>query len=182
MDSNETGKDLLHIPFGELISNVANGIAEAQFKLDQSSMIVAELMSGQKIVRDINGNPVEETKDGQTTIKQIDSRVYFGKDKLSMIELGFVPNFYHFVDTVIDLKVALRITKVENEYKVFSTPVDGHYASSYNYDLNLSASVKLKLVPVPPPTMLEDRIKASLFTAKPDSVESATPLSSANPD
>lgn len=173
--TNEIGKEVLHIPFGDLISSVANGIAEAQFKLDQSSMNVAEMMSGQKLVRDINGAPIKlKREDGTETFQVIDSRVFFGKDKLSMIELGFVPNFYHFVDTVIDMKVTMRITKVENEYKVFTAPVDGHYASSYSFDLNLAASVSTKLVPVPPPTLLEERIKAFL-TREYDIPEPPTP-------
>lgn len=176
----EFGKDLIHVPFGELISSVAMGIADAQFRLDQSSMNVAEMMSGQKLVRDINGNPIKVIKDGRETFEAIDSRVYFGNDKLSMIELGFVPNFYHFVDTVINMKVTFKISKTGEEYKVYTAPVDGHYASSYNFDVNFSASVTTKLVPIPAPTILEERIRSKSlpYTASNQPVDPVNPENS----
>lgn len=331
-----TGKDMLHIPFGEMIASIAMGVADAQQRLDQTSMNVAELMGGQRILRSIEtGEPILKA-DGVETL--VDSRVYFGHvqedrgsggyavailndavgkvteikilrggekhnnasrnysveieggegtgakgeveidlgtgavtkieitesgagyvyppevkirglgrgkksdaileavikpqggigdielidagegydeiprvniigegygaeakaiidqntrkikeiqivkagggyqpesttieiipqkklvpQKLSMIELGFTPNFYHFVDTVINMKVALRISRVGKEYKVHSAPVDGYYASAYNYNLEASASVQTKIVPIPPPTILEERIRA----------------------
>lgn len=72
----------------ELISNLAIGIAEGQMKLDQASMDIARFMS--------------------------EAQVAFGKkpgtdepDLLSMIELGFSPNFYQFVDTIIEVRVAV---------------------------------------------------------------------------
>lgn len=334
-----SGQDMLHLPFGELISSVANGIADAQFKMDQSSMNVAEMMSGTRVLRTMeSGEPILNTENKPTIL---DSRVYFGhtrqpqgfgavakarisrpagglkavkvvypgdpgkridKDKkveveiiggggtgakakvkvdrrngevisvtvidkgsgytsppevkitglgrlkdedkpifetvltelrgpvgsievvesgegytlkpivnvvgvgsgakyeavvnngkleglkkieagegydpeetyveiipqaklepqkLSMIELGFVPNFYQFVDTVINMKVALRVTRnQEGNYQVHAATVDANYASSYNYNLEIAASVQTKIVPIPPPTILEERIRA----------------------
>lgn len=97
--------------------------------------------------------------DPDTTVIEIIPQRKLVPQKLSMIELGFTPNFYHFVDTVINMKVALRISRVGNEYKVHSAPVDGYYASAYNYNLEASASIQTKIVPIPPPTILEERIR-----------------------
>lgn len=332
-----TGQEMLHIPFGEMIANIAIGIADAQHRLDQSSMNVAEMMSGQRVLRSMEtGEPILKA-DGTKSL--IDSRVYFGHihqdrgfnaqatpiindsvgelkeikiinagekhtddktytidisggggsgakatpqigengdiksiiienpgqgyisppkikigglgrgkqsdaileaiiipkggiqsinltnsgtgydvppqiniigegvgasasaeidtntqqiksikintpgggyraestrieiiaqkklvpQKLSMIELGFTPNFYHFVDTVINLKVALKISKTGKDYQVHSAPVDASYVSSYNYNLEAAASIQTKIVAIPPPTILEERIRQIQF-------------------
>lgn len=239
------GREVLHMPFGEIIREVALGIAEAQFELDKSSMAVAELMGGQRVLREAEtSEPI--LKDGKPQI--IDSRVFFGHNyqtlgqdakatatldsgtiaaieveeggtgyfepptiklsggggsgavatavveegkitdivvdqrgtgytaapiveiipeikvesrKASMMELGFVPNFYQFVDTVIEMRLALRINKRSgNRYTVSAATVDANYASAFNYNLNLATTVKTKIVPIPPPTILEDRVRA----------------------
>ena len=87
----------------ELISSLAIGIAEGQMKLDQASMEIARFMS--------------------------DAQVAFGKkpgsddpDLLSMIELGFTPNFYQFVDTIIEVRVAVSSKFEESrEYDTSAT-------------------------------------------------------------
>lgn len=79
----------------ELVSNLAIGIARGQMALDQACMDIARFMS--------------------------EAQVAFGKrpgtdqpDLLSLIELGFTPNFYQFVDTVLELRVAVS-TKFEEK-------------------------------------------------------------------
>ena len=67
---------------GGMIRSMALAIAQAQWELDKSSMTVTELMSGQRLLRDLDtgklldqdGKPTGETT--QPII--IDSRVYFG--------------------------------------------------------------------------------------------------------
>ncbi|MCB0555504.1 MAG: hypothetical protein KDD02_18295, partial [Phaeodactylibacter sp.] len=86
-------------------------------------------------------------------------------------ELGFVPNFYHFVDTVINIKVALKVSKSEDDqYHIQTAPVDAHYASTYNYNLDFAASVQTKIVPIPPPTLMEERLRlmAEMWQRKDD--------------
>lgn len=133
------GQELLNVPMGDMIRQMAFAIAEAQVKLDESSIQVAEMMGGLKSVYD---------DDGKLTFD--DSRVFFGyehmsgKDakafikadaaytgtpieaeitgvaddaevrvptRMSMLELGFTPTFYQFVDTIIEVKIAIKITR-----------------------------------------------------------------------
>lgn len=144
------GQELLNVPMGDMIRQMAFAIADAQVKLDSSSIEVAEMMGGLKVIEDDEGN---QTFD--------DSRVFFGyelmtaKDALayiaaddamtggdttaltkliddqkkslpsgekdtglirvptrvSMLELGFSPTFYQFVDTIIEVKIAIKITR-----------------------------------------------------------------------
>ncbi|MEQ8605216.1 MAG: hypothetical protein RIB45_18030 [Marivibrio sp.] len=145
------GQELLNVPMGDMIRDMAFAIAEAQYALDENSVEVAEMMGGLKtIVND----------EGETTFE--DSRVFFGHEymsvreakataaaddavsgggdvmssivgdivsgrgddeevrvptRVSMLELGFAPTFYQFVDTIIEVKIAIKITR-EREYSV----------------------------------------------------------------
>lgn len=281
MNGQETAaaRELASLPIGDFIRTIALGIAEAQFELDKASMTVAELMSGQRLLRDMETGQLLDEYDRQlpdgTEPRIIDSRVFFGFDyedqgsaavataeinadgqvtqlvvaqpgsdytvapevrlqggggagarfaavidstyaierfeqvdpgsgytsppaviitprrkrvplKLSMMELGFTPNFYQFVDTVIELRLTFSLSKQvttgtppttsedtspepdANTAKwwkkghntvINTTPVDARYASSYNFNLQFSSVVKTKLVPIPPPVVMEERIR-----------------------
>ncbi|MCB1735341.1 MAG: hypothetical protein H6981_10795 [Gammaproteobacteria bacterium] len=194
---------------GQMIRQMAFAIADAQQELDESSVEVAEMMSGRRILRgadgealDANLEPIEVDENGAVTgiPAYIDTRVFFGHEYdqdgnrkptlLSMMELGFTPTFYQFIDTIIEVKIAITIT-ASNEYSkttsgeeqkvvgykttrkrgVFSsktktTPivqtqqVDATYTSKYSYSAEGSSLLRTKLVPVPPPAILEERIRA----------------------
>lgn len=175
------GRDLLNVPMGEMIREMAFAIAEAQLALDESGIQVAELMSGTVYDTDENGAMTGEARD---------TRVYFGKDdegnpeKLSMMELGFTPTFYQFVDTLIEVKIAIKMTReISSERKtegvitrrttqkkrnwfsrssrstVTTTPVDATYSSKYSYSAEGSSLLRTKLAPIPAPAILEERIR-----------------------
>lgn len=139
------GQELLNVPMGDMIRQMAFAIAEGQIKLDESSIQVAEMMGGLKTVYDAEGN-----------VKFDDSRVFFGYEymtlaaakaylainhgftaqqadnevknlpkiddvagtelvkvplRVSMLELGFAPTFYQFIDTIIEVKIAIKISR-----------------------------------------------------------------------
>jgi hypothetical protein len=49
------GQELLDVPMGDMIREMAFAIAEAQMKLDENSIDVAEMMGGLKTITDDNG-------------------------------------------------------------------------------------------------------------------------------
>jgi hypothetical protein len=165
------GQELLNVPMGDMIQSVALSIAKAQWQLDKSSMTVAELMSGRRILRDLDTGELISPPDKAGQAQVLDSRVYFGytidlkpvaakpddlnaldptaKPKmepvrvpqlLSMMELGFTPTFYQFVDTIIEVKIAISIRSETAEIKTDSRKIDqksdsvaNQNASSYSY-------------------------------------------------
>lgn len=148
------GKDLLNVPMGDMIRNMAFAIAEAQVKLDEASITTAKFMGRNKIG--------------------------FDGENVSMIELGFTPTFYQFVDTIIEVKIAIKMTEetldetntVDEESsspgffrRIFggnqasTTTVDATYSSKYSYSAEGSSLLRTKLAPVPPPKALEERIR-----------------------
>ncbi len=183
------GQDLLNVPMGDMIREMAFAIADSQYELDLSSVHVAELMGGLVVKRDENNVPIR--KGGKLDLE--DTRVYFGRrtlpngqtepEKLSLLELGFTPNFYQFVDTLIEVKIAIKMTSERAyerktkgvstrrslslglggiRYSVTSTPVDATYSSKYSYSAEGSSLLRTKLQPVPPPAILEERIREQL--------------------
>ncbi len=194
-------EDLNGAPLSDMIHAVAVAIADGQFQLDKAALRAAEFMSGQALLRDVDSGQLL-TRDGHVTRvpEIVDTRVYFGysydengnrqANQLSMIELGFVPTFYQFVDTVIDIKLTMRVRKQSFDVKtsrevwdtastvgeqtagrarklkqkttLTATPVDALYASSYSFNAEMASKISTKLVPVPPPPILAERIRALL--------------------
>lgn len=84
------GQELLNVPMGDMIRDMAFAIADAQVKLDNASMAVAAMMSGHELVVAAEGKPAEAGKDLGEGYKDIggkvyrDTRVYFGfRDELT---------------------------------------------------------------------------------------------------
>lgn len=266
------GQELLDVPMGDMIRQMAFAIAEAQIVLDQNSIDVAEMMGGLTTVTDEAGN-----------VTFHDSRVYFGTEKISraeavvrhnsttniqqkaeirallgtgylpvlasvpggfvpgstpitagtyvdfqgsyyvghptnptaaasqvaygdleittsastdtttfvnlprrisMLECGFTPTFYQFVDTIIEVKISIKYTQ-EGSYNtntavghqstarriglgfgrlragktVQIAQVNASYAQKYSYSAEGSSLLRTKLVPIPAPAVLEQRIQ-----------------------
>lgn len=159
------GQELLNVPMGDMIRQMAFAIADGQTALDAASIDSAEMMGGLTSVYDETGRVTFD-----------DSRVFFGYEYMtydeaiayaavddaitgqldseeiirltdvvddaasrfhgvpaaelteaqrqvrirvpvrhSMMELGFAPTFYQFVDTIIEVKIAVKITRT-HEY------------------------------------------------------------------
>jgi hypothetical protein len=179
------GTDLLNAPFPEMVKTLGIGIAEAQYELDLVSMKIARMMAGYV--------PDEEPEDGSTPTPAANPKrellVPLGDgSKYSLLELGFTPNFYQFVDTMIELKMSISMSR-ESNYSRSSTTVNASvngkvgffsasakmrvstvsasYASKYQYSAEGSSLMRTKLVPVPAPAILEERIRAMITTSSP---------------
>jgi hypothetical protein len=191
MPGRSIGQDLLNVPMGDMISQMALAIADAQLALDESGIRQAELMSGRVVLRGPNGGFVDESGTPSTTPHFYDSLVFFGyrrssngaveiPERVSMMELGFTPTFYQFVDTLIEVKIAIKMTEESSAtrtekgyqrsstfgatrngifYSTSVTPVDATYASKYSYSAEGSSVLRTKLAPVPPPSVLLERAR-----------------------
>jgi hypothetical protein len=155
----EVGQELLNVPMGKMIQEMATAIADAQWQLDKASMTVAELMSGQRLLRDLDtgrllgsdGAPLPVDAAGRLAPgarpEVIDSRVFFGYSfrqgqdnavvreplKVSMMELGFTPTFYQFVDTIIEVRISITITGTTDSSTSTAVQSDQRYAENNTY-------------------------------------------------
>ena len=98
---NQVGRELLNAPFPELVRTLGVGIAEAQYALDRVSIKIAQLMAGFKL--DEQENLVRD----ETSLIKLRE----GDDGVSLLALGFTPTFYQFVETYIELRLAISMKK-----------------------------------------------------------------------
>jgi hypothetical protein len=172
---NSIGQQLLDVPFPEMIKSMGLAIAEAQFELDRVGLRLAQMMAGKYQVE--VADPDDPSK---VTVEEREAFVNFDGKELSMLELGFTPTFYQFVDTIIEVKISISMSyqrEIKNSSSRSSLAASGvmqaifgginarvssvsaSYASKYQYSAEGSSLLRTKLVPVPPPAVLEERIR-----------------------
>jgi hypothetical protein len=168
------GQDLLNVPFPEMIKSMGLAIAEAQYSLDEVGIRLAQMMSGEYEVETIDPNT------GNVSTEKKEAYVTFDGEQLSLLELGFTPTFYQFVDTLIEIKVSISMSREYNysrtrksfsasgsaghaifwgSAKMKGSSVSASYAAKYQYSAEGSSLMRTKLVPVPAPAVLEERIR-----------------------
>ncbi len=173
---SQVGKELTDVPFGQMIQGMGLAIAEAQYALDEVGIRLAQMMSGEFEVETVDEN-------GDTSVETREAYVTFDGEKLSLLELGFTPTFYQFVDTQVEIKVSITITTSQTYSRktsnfnlttgagifkgaigatVRATSVSSQYSSKYQYSAEGSSLMRTKIVPVPSPAVLEDRIRGVL--------------------
>lgn len=158
----QIGRELLNAPFPELVRTLGVGIAEAQYALDRVSIKIAQLMAGFKMKDD---GTLERDETSLIKLRE-------GDDGVSLLALGFTPTFYQFVETYIELRLAISM-KTEQEssvetsigaaawspFGVVAASVNASYSQKYQYEANGSSEMRTKLVTVPAPAMFESRLK-----------------------
>lgn len=161
------GQELLNAPFPEMVQNLGVGIAEAQYALDRVSIGIAQMMGGFKY--DDKGNFVRD--DGALV------KLSANSEPVSLLALGFTPTFYQFVETQIELKMAITMSrsreagaqlKVKGRapFGLYSASVNASYSQKYQYEANGSSEMRTKLVTVPAPVVFEQRVKELLALEK----------------
>ncbi|MBM9593568.1 hypothetical protein [Roseitranquillus sediminis] len=173
--------EMTNTPFPEMVRLLGIGIAEAQYELDLVSLKIARMMAG--YMPDPEPEPGQPppapsgTPERTVLVKLGDGNEY------SLLELGFVPTFYQFVDTLIELKLSISASRETNisrssttvnasvtgkvgffsaSAKMRVSSVSASYSAKYQYSAEGSSLMRTKLVPVPAPAILEERIRAMI--------------------
>lgn len=303
------GQELLDVPMGQMIEQMAMSIAKAQMALDSNSIEVAEMMGGlspvKSTIKDANGNEQEfinfkdsrvffgkekvqtsdavdlyntntdqayraaimaklntndledgysrpvvnidgnpnatslpnftpdnqqnpevfyrdtvntkwyefrgdtyfELDDSKTPLKDKEPKIVAGKkmkkpekpekniflpQRLSMLELGFSPTFYQFVENTIRVAISIKFTRegsssfsykrdskstdrsasfswrkgLKTNKTVTTTQVNAGFSQKFSYSAEGSSVLQTKLVPIPPPAILEERIQQQMEIAR----------------
>lgn len=134
------GQELLDVPFGDMVAQLATAIAEGQYKMDLTSCKIAKMMG------DADQCEVEIPNFEEST---------FGTEKVTLIGAGFQPTFYQFTDTIIEVKISIKITKsteksINARYGCSVAQVNASYSSKYSYSAEGSSLIRTKITPVPP--------------------------------
>ncbi len=161
-------QQLSDVSISEMVESLATGIAEAQLELDLTSARVAEMMSGRY-----------QNDEGQ----EVDARIKFQGENLSLLELGFSPAFYQFSETILEVKVSVSTSR-ESSYttsksmtektvnkkrhgflgtdgsttKTRVTTVSSRFSSRFQYSAEGASIIRTKMVSAPPPSIMEERM------------------------
>jgi hypothetical protein len=110
------GKDLLDVPFGDMIFSMANAIASSQRKLDAASLRTLRTLAGTKfdwipeVTEVLSPKPLDPITVGSTTITPtgVDVKSIASPPiKLTLLQAGLVPQFYQFTESIIEVKISL---------------------------------------------------------------------------
>jgi len=112
----KVGNALASVRLDQMILSLAKGIAWGQYDLDKVGMEITKMMG-------------------------VPGTVSIGKDDLSMLDAGFLPSFYHFVDTILELKMEVNVRQEQTEQQ--KTSVKDSYSTMS--ESKSSSSRKLKV-------------------------------------
>lgn len=169
MAQHNVGHELLDVPFPAMIYNMASAIAKSQVALDRESIEIMRIM-GDKKFAPVNLPRINVSATG-TLVDSEDAETDF---VTSMIGAGFQPTFYQFVETIIEVKMTIKMTEdttesgVKTNYinrigffglfrriAIVSTPVNSNYTNRFNYNVEGSSLLRTRLVPLPPNTFIQ---------------------------
>ncbi len=119
-------------------------------------------------------------------------RIIYTPQRLSMLELGFSPTFYQFVENTIRVAISIKFTRegsssfsykrdskstdrsasfswrkgLKTNKTVTTTQVNAGFSQKFSYSAEGSSVLQTKLVPIPPPAILEERIQQQMEIAR----------------
>lgn len=164
------GQDLLDVPFPEMISKLGLAIAQSQYNLDQEGIEILKIMGDKELAPVMIPNyAVDSEKHTLVPATGVDAAKGWKDENIvtSMIGAGFQPTFYQFAETIIEVKMAISMTRTSTTERttqgtetqwwrtskgvgIRSTPVNAKYSGTYSYTAEGSSLLRTRLVPVPP--------------------------------
>jgi hypothetical protein len=181
------GRDLLDVPFPEMVMNLAFAISKGQLALDRTSLTTTRTLAREtvKLIPEVHEiiypdfYDYDVTSEGRTehvrvTGAKIDARVMPAQD-FTLLQAGLLPTFYQFTETIIEVKMSISqksTSSSEFEFGAsleasaswgwgsasFASHVNYKSSNTYSYSAEGSSLLRTTLRPTPPPTRLMPRI------------------------
>jgi hypothetical protein len=172
------GKDLLDLPFAEVVRNLAFAIAEGQLELDRSSIATLQFLvdNNVKVIPEIaevlepSVRTVPVTGSAPIPVTGVTIRASGAEPvEMTLLQAGLLPTFYQFTEATIEVKLSITMKETtSNETKgtslglragrfgalAFGSPVDYRTANTYSYTAQGSSVLRATMRPVPPPPRL----------------------------
>jgi hypothetical protein len=193
------GRDLLDLPFAELVRNLAIAIADGQTALDRNSLETLktlaetdiELITDLTEVIRLDEHEVDTGEGRRITVTG--ARVDFGEDSvrmatMSMFQAGLLPTFYQFTEASIEVRLSITMREDRDAEstvrttasgptwlgmgasRAFASSVDYRSANKYSYAANGASVLRCTMRPVPPPTRLEPAVTTVNLLTDPPTV------------
>lgn len=153
------GRDLLDVPFHQMVQNLAFAISRGQYALDRTSLETARVLARETVqlipeiheiieplphpAHDEAGNPLTNPDGSQVVVTG--ARVHaeaMDPETYTLLQAGLLPTFYQFTDTIIEVKISISTrTSTSSEFEVGASLQasaswgwgSASFASSVNY-------------------------------------------------
>jgi hypothetical protein len=182
------GRDLLDLPFAELVRNLAVAIADGQAALDRNSLETLKTLVDERVdlITDITEviEPQTHPVDigGGQTITVTGARIRPSAAPtvpMSMFQAGLTPTFYQFTEAAIEVRLSITMREDTDTTsagrtaesggfglaffgmgisKAYASSVDYRTAAKYQYAASGASVLRATLRPVPPPARLEPAV------------------------
>jgi hypothetical protein len=171
------GKELLDVPFDELIHSMAVAIAEGQLALDRSS--IQTLLALSKETTDVITSITEIIEPDERTIavKSGSTIPYSGAKTragevqtvpMTLLQAGLTPSFYQFTEATMEVKLSITLKETaqpassssaatkpaKRPFKAHAAPVNFRNAATYSYEAQGATVLRATIRPTPPPPRL----------------------------
>lgn len=103
------GQELLNVPFGDMIREMALAIAEGQMALDMNSVQVAQTLASTQLDAGSVVMYIEETTDADGNVTA--SNVVTNDKPMSLLTYGLEPRFYEFTESIIEVKMTITMMR-----------------------------------------------------------------------
>lgn len=168
----QVGNELAEVPFGDLIENIAEGIADGQRALDLTSLQTLRTLANTpvqfipEIVEVLTAETFPVNVSGQAPVQVTGVRVSGTPSApvtLNALQAGIVPTFYQFTEATILIKMSLQLRETEEQdqdgkrqtrLRAFGSSVNFRTQNTYSYTAEASSSVTVTMRPVPAPSRL----------------------------
>ncbi|MDO9517868.1 MAG: hypothetical protein Q7J10_07465 [Methanosarcinaceae archaeon] len=105
----QVGQELLNVPFGEMIKEMALAIAEGQMALDMNSVQVAQTLAQTELDVGSVVMYIEETVNEAGDVTA--TSVVTNDSPMSLLTYGLEPRFYEFTESIIEVKMAITMMR-----------------------------------------------------------------------
>jgi len=151
-DALDPGHELPGASLADLVTQLAEAIAEGQAKLDLSAAEVGSRLAETRVQFIPEIRQIIDEK-GNMKFEQANPV------EVSLLELGIQPTFYAFseatVEVAMDLKVVEDTQSTTNSRKaLFASTQSLRLERKLNRNVTISSKITAKLVPVPAPQLL----------------------------
>ena len=191
------GRDLLDVPFAEMVRNLAIAIADGQTALDRNSLETLKALSEQQvevlseiteiIEPEVSTVPIAGGDDVVVTGARVRPSG-IGTTQMSMLQAGLFPTFYQFTEASIEVKIAITVREEDRRQstgsstgtassrgflglgasRAYASSVDYRTQNTYSYAATGSSVLRATLRPVPPPSRLQPSLTTiNTFTDPP---------------
>lgn len=187
------GRDLLDLPFAEMVRNLAIAIADGQTALDRNSLdTLHELVNTEvdvmtEIVETIS--PDVHDVDGITVTGASIESSGLPSVRMNMFQAGLAPTFYQFTEANIEVRLSITMREEQRGTaggrtsessqasfgflglgfsRAYASTVDYRTSNAYDYAAQGASVLRATMKPVPPPSRISPAITTvNTFVAPP---------------